>query len=170
MKTCILCAAILVLHYNTTSAQPGIPSKEVRFNTGTTRPLVLLDTFQTDINYLFINPNKIQSISIFKDSTATAKYGQAGKYGVIVIHPKDNTVFLQVGKILDKFNISGQDRTLRICVNNTVIKQPRFILIEKSELMNVEITTEKHWVNVEDANSDERFINIITQTKAEKGL
>jgi hypothetical protein len=47
------------------------------------RPLVLVDSFTTDVNYLVLNPQNIESIDILKDSAATSRFGQAGKFGVI---------------------------------------------------------------------------------------
>ena len=170
MKAFILYITILNLHHNVVSGQTGIVTNRLNLIDTTKRPLVIIDCFQTDLEYLVFDPNKIESIDVFKDSTTTAMYGQAGKYGVIIIRPKENASFLQVDKILDKYNIATQDRALRICINKTLVKEPRLILIEKSELLNVEITTDRHWVNVEDANSGEKFINIITQTSAKDGL
>ena len=170
MRAFILYITILTLHLNSVSGQTGPGTNRLNLIDTTKRPLVLIDSFQTDLEYLVFDPNKIESIDVFKDSIATAKYGPAGKYGVIIIRPKENASFLQVDKILDKYNIAKQDRTLRICINKTLVKEPRFILIEKSELLNVEITTDRHWVNMEDANTGEKFINIITQTSNKDGL
>ena len=45
------------------------------------------------------------------------------------------------------------------------MKETQLILVESSEIEDVQITTDRHWINSEDANSRERFINIITKTK-----
>jgi hypothetical protein len=47
---------------------------------------------------------------------------------------------------------------------------PQLILIENSEFVSVEIITERNWINTEDANSGERFINITTRTKRKGDL
>jgi hypothetical protein len=41
-----------------------------------------------------------------------------------------------------------------------LIKHPELILIEQSAIETVEITTDKRWMNVEEANATEKYINI----------
>jgi len=170
MRHYIIYITILTLHLNSASGQTRIvlggPS---RIDTSTS-PLVLVDTFKTDITHLVINPLQIDSISIFKDSIAILKFGDAGKYGVIIIHPKAFAKFLRVDKILDNYKLSNADRKLRICINKTLMRNPQLILIETSEIEDVEVTTDRLWINVEDANTGEKFINIITRTKDKNGL
>jgi hypothetical protein len=115
---------------------------------------------------LVLDPNKIISIDILKDSTAISKFGDAAKFGVVIIHPKTDVKFLRVDKILDNYKLSNEDKKLRICIDKTLVQDPQLILIENSEIEDVQITTERHWINVEDATSCERFINIVTRTKA----
>jgi len=122
------------------------------------------------MNHLVINPDHIHSINIFKDSTAILKFGDAGKYGTIIIYSKDHTTLLRVDKILNEYNISNEEKKLRICINKTLMENPQLILIEKSEIERVEVTTDRHWINIEDANSCEKFINIVIRTKDKNGL
>jgi hypothetical protein len=137
----------------------------------TTRiPLVFVDTFKTDMNHFVLDPQNIVSINIFKDSTTKSKFGDAGKYGVIIIYPKAHTTFFRVEKILNEYKLSDEDKKLRICINKTLMPNPQLILIDKSEIECVEVTTDRHWTNTEDANSCEKFINIVTRTKDKNGL
>ena len=165
MRNCILCINFLLFLLNSASGQ-----KRICLNAGCCpinkiNPLVFVDSFKTDISYLILDPNKIESINILKDSFAISKYGDEAKDGVIIIQPKKNVQFFRIDRILDNNKINAEDRKLRICINNNLIKETQLILVESSEIENVQITTDRHWINSEDANSCERFINIITRTK-----
>ena len=49
-------------------------------------PLVILDETEVSTETMEkLNPENIESITVLKDVSATAKYGQKGKYGVILI-------------------------------------------------------------------------------------
>ena len=49
-------------------------------------PLVILDETEVSTETMKkLNPENIESITVLKDVSATAKYGQKGKYGVILI-------------------------------------------------------------------------------------
>ena len=56
-------------------------------------PLVIIDGFESSMERLYdMDPNRIESISILKDATATALYGSRGANGVLVLEtrlPKD---------------------------------------------------------------------------------
>lgn len=161
---------ILIFNLNSVSGQTKIViDGSSRIDT-TSIPVVFVDTFRTDMNHLVLNPQKIESINIFKNSEATLKFGDLGKGGAILIHPKAHTTFLRVEKIVDDYNLSDENKKLRICINKILMRNPQLILIEKSEIENVEVTTDRFWINVEDANSGEKFINIITKTKGKNGL
>ena len=165
MRNCILCINFLILLLNSASGQKRICLDAGCGSFNKINPLVLVDSFKTDISYLVLDPNKIESINILKDSLAISKYGVEAKDGVIIIQPKINVQFLRIDRILDNNKIKGEDRKLRICINNNLMKETQLILIESSEIEGVQITTDRHWINSEDANSCERFINIITKTK-----
>ena len=164
MRNCILCINFLILLLNSASGQKRICLDAGCGSYNKINPLVFVDSFKTDISYLVLDPNKIESINILKDSLAISKYGVEAKDGVIIIQPKKNVQFLRIDRILDNNKIKGEDRKLRICINKTLIRDTQLILIESSEIEDVQITTDRHWINSEDANSRERFINIITKT------
>jgi hypothetical protein len=165
MRNCILCVNFLIILLNSVSGQKRICLDAGCGPINKINPLVFVDSFKTDISYLILDPDKIESINIIKSSPAISKYGDEAKDGVIIIQPKKDVQLLRIDKILDNNKINSEDRKLRICVNNNLMKEIRLILIESSEIEGVQITTDRHWTNSEDANSCERFINIITKTK-----
>ena len=164
MRNRILCVSFLIFLLNSTSGQ-----ERICFDAGCgvhnkINPLVFVDSFKTDLSYLVLDPNKIESINILKDALAISKFGDEAKDGVIIIQTKKNIQFLRIDRILDNYKINAEDRKLRVCINNNLMKETQLILIESSEIKDVQITTDRHWTNSEDANSCERFINIITKT------
>jgi|SRR6188768_2327972 len=165
MRNCILCINFLILLLNSASGQKRICLDAGCGPINKITPLVFVDSFKTNISYLVLNPDKIESINIFKGPPAISKYGDEAKDGVIIIQPKEDVQLLRIDRILDNNKIKAEDRKLRICINNNLMKEPQLILIESSEIEDVQITTERHWINSEDANSRERFINIVTKTK-----
>lgn len=57
---------------------------------GANSPLIIVDGFPVDKKAMDqINPNDIQSVSVLKDKSATAVYGENGKNGVILVTLKD---------------------------------------------------------------------------------
>ncbi|HVS97057.1 MAG TPA: M56 family metallopeptidase [Puia sp.] len=53
------------------------------------QPLLIVDGVETDLSGLQkLNPDRIDSISVYKDSTALAKYGSRGRNGVILVYLK----------------------------------------------------------------------------------
>jgi len=52
-------------------------------------PLVIMDGFESSMERLYdLDPNRIESITILKDATATALYGSRGANGVIVLETR----------------------------------------------------------------------------------
>jgi TonB-dependent SusC/RagA subfamily outer membrane receptor len=132
-------------------------------------PYVLIDSFSTDLRFLVISPDKIESVNVLKDSNALAVYGDKARNGAVIIKTKPNTRLLRVNDIFDQYNIPKAARKLRVCINKTLINQPELILIEASEMLGAEITTEKYWIHPEEAKSTERLINIKTNKTGKKG-
>lgn len=58
--------------------------------TGNNSPLVVVDGL-IDVDINSVNPNDIQSISVLKDASSTAIYGNRGSNGVIIITTKKGT-------------------------------------------------------------------------------
>jgi len=128
----------------------------------TNSPFVLVDNNVSDLNYLVISPNEIKEVTVLKDSSAIRVFGEKAKGGIIKITTRPTAHILRLPQILDKYNIAPADRNLRVCINKTLVSQPQLILAAENLITGVEITTNRYWVNAEDANSRERFINIQT--------
>ena len=80
------------------------------------RPLVIINGKETDWEvYNAINPAAIQSISVLKDKSATEKYGDKGKNGVIIITTKKSSDKSDENLLaLRRANISAKDKPLYI--------------------------------------------------------
>ena len=151
-------------------AVPAISQPKYSFDSSR-QPYMLVDAIEVaDLKLLFINPDKIESINIFKDSNAIKLYGDKAIAGAIILKTKPDTKLLRITDILELFKIPRVDKKLRICINKTVVSRPDLILIEASEILEVEITTEVNWIHPEDANSTERFINITIPKRDSSGL
>lgn len=170
MRTFIFCIALVTLLINAVSGQTRIVLDGPNLIDSTKTPLVIVDSFRTVITHLVLDPQKIDSINIFKDSTAISKFGDAGKFGVIIIYPKKYVTLLRVDKILENYKLSNEDKKLRICINKILMRDPQLILIESSEIENVEVTTEINYRYYDPGNRNEKFINIITRQEMKDGL
>jgi TonB-dependent SusC/RagA subfamily outer membrane receptor len=54
-------------------------------------PLFIVDSKEvTKEKFRTLNPKKIESVTVLKDKSATEKYGDKGKNGVIVVKTKKN--------------------------------------------------------------------------------
>jgi hypothetical protein len=159
----MLIHCIMTACFYTASGQHQIIINEPGNIDATTGPLVCVDTLRTYMKYLDLDPQKIDSVNIFKDSLAISKFGEAGKNGVILIHPKKFTVFYRLHQVLDQYKIPAEKRSLGICLDKTLLAEPWFLLIESSGIEDVKITTDWHWINATDSNSGKQVINIGTK-------
>ena len=130
--TIIFCLFLLTVNGQTKAISPSATRDQ---------PLFLVDSVKTAIDYCVLSPEMISSIDVYKDSNALKKFGEAGKFGVIFIHTKPAAVMLGVDEILNAYNIHAEDRKLSICINNSLKPASNFILIEKSAIETVEITS-----------------------------
>ncbi len=110
---------------------------------------------------MFIEKEKLELVRMLDDSLGRKKYGDSGKNGVIVFRTIGKPELLRVNEVLKLYKIKEQDAALRVCINKTVIKNPEMLLIQKDMIKTVEITEEHFWVNPSEANSAEKFINIV---------
>jgi TonB-dependent SusC/RagA subfamily outer membrane receptor len=141
-----------------------------RFQTETEKqPYFLVDSFTVDLNTLIISSEKIESVTVLKDSNAVAAYGDKAKYGAVIIKTKPAAKLLRIRDIFTKYNIPAADQHLRIGINKTIINNPELILIEENELLGVEISTDRFWIHPEDDLHKERYINIKTLPSTNKG-
>jgi len=84
---------------------------EITYESGSkNNPMIIIDgkTYKGDINN--ISPDKIASITVLKDSTATAMYGSEAKGGVIIISSKSDNgdaVAATAGEKLSEVKVVG---------------------------------------------------------------
>ena len=52
-----------------------------------------------------------------------------------------------------------------VCVNKIRVKNPSLLLIDHAEIEKVEITTDRHWTDVEDADRGEKYVNITVRKR-----
>lgn len=69
------------------SALRGYGDK-VNFYARGTRPIVVIDDIEIDLNEMAIDPQEIESVSVLKDAVAKAMYGPRGTNGIIFIKTK----------------------------------------------------------------------------------
>jgi TonB-dependent SusC/RagA subfamily outer membrane receptor len=129
------------------------------------QPLVIVNSIETELSNIWLSPDKIKAMKVLKDSSATAIYGDRGKNGVLIIETKPSIELLKLATLLDLFNISEKDKTLKICKDKVLIQNPERILADKSEIVKIEVITDTYWVTPLIVGSEERFINIETRHK-----
>ena len=64
---------------------------QIRGSDQKAQPLVVIDGVESVNGFNGINPNDIRSVSVLKDKSATDKYGEKGRDGVIEIAMKKKT-------------------------------------------------------------------------------
>ncbi|MGO4710791.1 von Willebrand factor type A domain-containing protein, partial [Chryseobacterium sp. 2TAF14] len=80
----------------------------------TNQPLYVINgVIQSDAEFRKLNPNTIESVSILKDASATAIYGNRASNGVIVVKTKklsrkERKAFEKLQKVQDSINLSKQ--------------------------------------------------------------
>ncbi|MCY0969299.1 vWA domain-containing protein [Chryseobacterium wangxinyae] len=99
------------------NATPGSASILIRGSkslSGGKNPLYVINGVVSDQNSLAaLNPNKIESVSVLKDASATAIYGSRASNGVIIIKTKklsrkEKKAFKKLQKVQDSINLSKQ--------------------------------------------------------------
>jgi TonB-dependent SusC/RagA subfamily outer membrane receptor len=165
MKTTIVTIAGLFLLVAASAQNP------VRTRTETARvintefqPLFIVDdSIVNDKILQTLNPNRIASIDILKDSAATAVYGEKAKNGVVIIHTKTGIVYLDLNQTLDQYHISGENRKLKVCVDNILVKNRNKIMTDPSDIQRIEVIKDICWKSPAEAGPEETYINIVTK-------
>jgi len=65
-------------------------------------PLVIVDDVPLDNSQIFLNPNDIESVTVLKDASATAIYGEKAINGAILIHTQKGSKKLKLN-----YNVQG---------------------------------------------------------------
>ena len=83
-------------------------------------PYVLVDGVAVDEEtFKALDPNKIESVNVLKDQSATASYGDKGKNGVILVVTKK-------GNSQDESNVTGNQKSESSAVFTVVEEMPSF--------------------------------------------
>ena len=125
-------------------------------------PFVLVDSFQTDLKYLFLNATKVKAVDVYKDSAAIKQFGEKGKNGVMVIRTTGEVTLLRLPALLDKYHFPDSLRQLRVCINEVIVARPELILMDESKIQGVNTMVLSDWNNLGHPKH-ETVINIIAQ-------
>lgn len=110
---------------STIKIQANSPLKFRNADGSSAQPLFVIDGVITDhANINNISPETVESISILKDASATALYGEKGKNGVILITKKKESSATQ-NNLID-VNISQDAKTQKDEVYTEVEEMPEF--------------------------------------------
>lgn len=105
-------------------------------------PLVIINNFKTDLNHFAINTDNIDSLNVYKDAVTIAKYGEAGRDGVIEVYANKNTEMLNLAEILKAYSFTEESKIMKILLNNKPIKSPEKIYLDKSIIKSVELISQ----------------------------
>lgn len=126
------------------------------------KPLVVVDTFVTQLDYLVLDPVSIQSINVLKDKAATMKWGHRGRNGVIVITSKRSSRMLTINGLYDHFAVPAGQRRLRVCIDEKPVDHPELILVDLTAMAGISTFVSTNWSHPSDPKS-ETFFNIISR-------
>ena len=160
-------------------------TETVKINPVSEKPLYIVDGMPVN-SIDQINPNDIESISVLKDKSATALYGEKGKNGVILItlkkpvklnvtkDPVNTGVSNNQTEAKDTFSIrrktitnrKGEKQEVYIAKQNDFLQNPPLFLLDDKEI------TEKQMKNI--ATDDIESISVLkdksaTELYGEKG-
>lgn len=111
-----------------------------------------------------INPENIESVSVFKDEAALAKYGEKGKYGVVIIQTKAKDLVIKDLPV----TITGDTSTEHLTLNGNIKIRGNSLQDPGTQplyVINGKIKTGK--INLDSINPDEiESINVIKGTNA----
>jgi hypothetical protein len=160
MKAFFLSVALCILTGTVVIAQNNPRNSQINPVALQESPLVIIDSFQTDMKHVVLNPDKIMSIDVLKDSSTVSRYGEKARHGVIIIRPKKEANIITLNELLDEFHITGADRTLKVCVDHIFVKDASKLVLERSSIKTVAIITDIIWEAPQLAGKEERHINI----------
>lgn len=161
MKKSLILAVVLfywLLQANAQTAAVRVPVSD-KFQ----EPLVKIGDELTYMRFLLVDPSGLNNLSFTKPTEAITQYGEVAKYGLITFDKNKSVKLVHVETVLKKFHVRKKNRDLRILVNKVLIDYPEYLLADLKQIDKVEITTDRAWNNVEDANTGEQFINIVTK-------
>ncbi len=118
---------------------------------------------------VLLAPENIESIEVYKDENATARFGDKAKDGAIVIKTVTSIKLATIQDIYKHYSIPAAQQNLKVVVNNQLVKEPSLILanlkqIEKVEIMHQDITAPVRW----SLSDEEEFLHITAKPQAKK--
>lgn len=133
-----------------------------------TYPYIQIDGRQIAQQSLaLLAPENIESIDVYKDENATAKFGDKAKDGAIVIKAKTSIKLATIQDIYTKYSIPVAQQSLKVVINNQLVKDPNLILanlkqIEKVEIMQQDIFAPVRW----SLDDEEEFLHITAKPQS----
>lgn len=140
------------------------PDTRIRIHCATTvndsaKPLVVIDTFVTQLEYLVLEAANIESINVLNNKAATEQWGERGKGGVIVITPARTSRLLTLQQLFEYYNVAAEDRKLKVSIDGKPVDHPELILVDPKALSGV--STYVSTTSPEQPAEPQKFFNII---------
>ena len=119
----------------------------------------------TEANMQALATDKIESLSVLKDATATATYGAAGKNGVILIKTKGTNELNKVNAF--KLNTSSANNPLYVLdgvkMDKTVVEN-----INPDDISSINILKGSKGIVIYGAEAVNGVVEIVTKTSKKK--
>jgi hypothetical protein len=164
MSTPSTLALIIVLLFSSLSfpAMAQQADNEIKQSKNAAQPLVLVDGLKTDLKHLVVDPEKIMSIDVIKDSAALVKYGIEAKNGVVIVKFNPGITLMRIDHLYKKFNVGEEMTRMKVAVDGVPIKHPELLLIEEGVITGTGTYSHVDWTDLSNPK-DEKFFNITTR-------
>lgn len=140
MKKIFSFSLFLLLLSLSTSAQPD-----------NNKPLIVINGSISNIGLSLIDPNTIESVTVLKDQSTLAAYGELGKNGVILINTKDHV----------KIDTSKYSKPESLILVNGEVFTYGLNLIDPKEIKSITVLKDKSATDIY-GNAGEKGVILIT--------
>ncbi|WP_018479423.1 hypothetical protein [Pontibacter roseus] len=148
---------------------PKERAKQVMVSSDHTQPYVLVNDQETKQGALVISPQSIESVNVYKDANATARFGDKAKDGAIVLHTKPGVQLARLADIYTYFEVPVAQQHLKVVIGNQLIKNTDLILAELEEIERVEVVKQDIVAPVRwSLNEEEEFLKITPKQPAKQ--
>jgi hypothetical protein len=103
-------------------------------------PVVLVNGFQTELQSMILNKNKIKSMDVLKDSAAMKRYGRRGQFGIVIIKTEPVN-FMRVNALMNRFHIADSLKKLPVAINEVTVKNSAMILADETNVQDIKPIT-----------------------------
>lgn len=170
MKTRILLMCLLAIGLQSYAQQVTISKKAASFQVkgADSTVLILLNGDKiTEANMQALATDKIESLSVLKDATATATYGAAGKNGVILIKTKGTNELNKVNAF--KLNNPSGNSPLYV-LDGVKMDKTAVEAISPDDISSINILKGSRGIVIYGAEAVNGVVEIVTKTskKTEK--